>query len=78
VTGPREPRDPRDPDEMALVAAGFPEFRLWRETTLDRTCYVARGRSLHTHPHTVVTADLDELSAALQAGQQASGDSPQQ
>jgi hypothetical protein len=73
VTGPREPRDP---DELALVAAGFPEFRLWRETTFDRTCYVARSRSLNTRPHTVITADLDEPAATLLAGRQADGGSP--
>lgn len=78
MTGARGPREPRDLDELALVAAGFPEFRLWRETTLDGTCYVARSRDLNTHPHTVVTADLDELSATLLAGQQASGGSPHQ
>ena len=69
MTGAGEPCEPRDLDDLALIAAGFPDFRLWRETTLDRTCYVARGRDLNTHPDTVVTADLDELSAALLAGQ---------
>jgi hypothetical protein len=73
LTGPREdPReDPRDPDELALVAAGFPEFRLWRETTFDHTRYVARSRDLNTHPHTVVTTDLAELAATLVAGRPA-------
>ena len=53
--------------------------RLWRETTLDRTHYIARGRDLNTHPHTIVTTDLDELSATLLAGQQVHvGGSPQQ
>jgi hypothetical protein len=70
----REPPDPRDLDELALIAAGFPEFRLWRETNFDHTCYVASSRDLNSHPHTVVTADLDELSATLHAGQRAGGD----
>jgi hypothetical protein len=79
MTGAWEPREWRDPDELALIAAGFPEFRLWRETTLDRTHYIARGRDLNTHPHTIVTTDLDELSATLLAGQQVHvGGSPQQ
>jgi hypothetical protein len=56
---------PGDPDELALTAAGFPAFLLWRETTWDGTRYVARARSLATHPHAVVTADLAELAAAL-------------
>jgi len=59
-----------DPDELALVAAGFPAFRLWRETTGDGTRYVARARSLRTHPHAVVTGSLPELAAALTAGQE--------
>ena len=78
MTAAREPREWLDPDELALIAAGFPEFRLWRETILDRTCYVARSLDLSTNPHTVVTADLDELSAALRSGQQhGGGGSPQ-
>ena len=59
-----------DPDELALVAAGFPGFRLWRETTGDGTRFVACARSLRTHPHAVVTGSLPELAAALTAGQQ--------
>ena len=73
----REPLDPRGLDELSLIAAGFPEFRLWRETNLDRTCYVACSRDLDSNPHTVVADDLDELSAVLRARQQASGDSGQ-
>ncbi|HUZ24784.1 MAG TPA: hypothetical protein VMV07_13585 [Streptosporangiaceae bacterium] len=63
---------PADADELALVAAGFPAVRLWRETTGDGTRYVARALSLHTHPHAVVTGSLPELTAALTAGQQQS------
>jgi hypothetical protein len=57
-----------DPDDLALTAAGFPAFRLWRETTGDGTRYIARARSLTTRPHTVVTGSLGELAAALAAG----------
>ncbi|HUZ24149.1 MAG TPA: hypothetical protein VMV07_10345 [Streptosporangiaceae bacterium] len=60
---------PDDADELALVAAGFPAFRVWRETCLDRTYYVSRARDLGNHPHTVVTDSLGELAAALAAGQ---------
>jgi hypothetical protein len=59
---------PDDPDELALTAAGYPAFRLWRETGYDGTRYIARARSLTTHPHTVVTGSLPELTAALAAG----------
>jgi hypothetical protein len=61
---------PADPGELALTAAGFPGFRLWRETTGDGTRYVARALSLATHPYTVVTSSLSELAAALDAGPQ--------
>jgi hypothetical protein len=57
-----------DPDELALIAAGYPAFSLWRETGYDGTRYIARARSLTTHPHAVVTGSLPELTAALAAG----------
>jgi len=59
------PAGPRDTDELALLAADFPAFRLSRETVLGRTRYVARSTSLATHPHTVITDDPAELRAAL-------------
>jgi hypothetical protein len=58
-----------DPDELALVAAGFPAFRLWREVTCEGTRYVAQGNNLAAHPYAVVTGDLTELLATLSAGQ---------
>jgi hypothetical protein len=63
-------RQPSDSDKLALIAAGFPAFHLWRATIYDRIRYIAQGASLDTHPYAVVTADLDELHAALTAGQQ--------
>src|ERR1700720_4676684 len=57
-----------DPDELALIAAGFPEFSVWRSVTVYRTRYIAQSRRLGVHPHTVVTDDLAELAAALTAG----------
>jgi hypothetical protein len=60
--------EPADPDELAMVAAGYPAFDLWRETTYDGTRYIARARSLRTHPHAVITGSLGELTAALAAG----------
>jgi hypothetical protein len=56
-------------DELALIAAGFPAFCVWRETIRGRTRYVARSLSLLTHPHTVVTPDLAELVAELLVGE---------
>jgi hypothetical protein len=66
--GPEPAGATTDPDELAMLAAGFPGFRIWRETVPGRTRYVARGVSLGVRPHTVVTGDLAELRAALTAG----------
>jgi hypothetical protein len=59
----------RDADELALIAAGFPGFSIWRSVTADGTRYVAQSLSLHARPHTIVTDDLAELATALAAGQ---------
>ena len=55
----------READELARLCRELPEFRIWRETTCDRTRYIARSRRLGTSPHTVVTGDLAELRDAL-------------
>lgn len=47
------------------LRADFPAFRIWRETTGDRTVYVARRRQPSTRPHTLVTPDPHELHTAL-------------
>lgn len=60
-----------DRDEIALVAAGFPRYRLWREHLACGTRYVARARDLDAHPHTLVTASLAELANELTASRQA-------
>jgi hypothetical protein len=52
-------------DDLGTLREEFPGFRIWREIIWDRTRYVARGVSRGVRPHTVVTADLDELRAAL-------------
>jgi hypothetical protein len=67
---PDPPAQP-DPDELALIAAGFPGFWFWCQTVLDRTRYVALGRDLNTHPHTLITSDLEELAATLAASRPA-------
>jgi hypothetical protein len=56
-----------DPDELALITAGFPGFRVWREARLDGPRYAAQARDLATRPSAVVTADLAELRSVLVA-----------
>ena len=46
---------------IAALRADFPSHEIWREDDGGQVRYVARGQ----HPHTVVTADLGELRAAL-------------
>jgi S-adenosyl methyltransferase len=43
----------------------FPQFRLWQEISGDRVRYIARRLHPGAAPHTIVTADLDELRAVL-------------
>jgi hypothetical protein len=54
--------------ELASLQASFPQFRIWREMIHDRARYVAQRLNQDTHPHTVVTPDLDEVRATLSAG----------
>jgi hypothetical protein len=51
--------------EVARRAAEFPEHEITCEATLAGPCYVARGRSLGTHPYLVMTGDPGQLFAAL-------------
>ena len=60
-------RPPGDSAALPALRDEFPDFRIWRETTGNRTCFIARRLSWGTHPHTVVTADLAELRAELGA-----------
>jgi hypothetical protein len=53
---------------LSVLRADFPQFRIWRETTGNRTRYIARSLHRGARPHTVVTADLAELRAELSAG----------
>ena len=43
----------------------FPAFHISREVTGEHARFVAVRRHTGTSPHTVVTADIDELRAAL-------------
>jgi O-methyltransferase involved in polyketide biosynthesis len=50
---------------LEAIERDFPQFAIWREAIRDRIRYIARARDLSTRLHTVVTADLGELRAAL-------------
>jgi len=69
-----------EPDPLEALRAEFPDFRICREITCDRTVYIARSLHWDTNPHTVVTGNLDELRAALREGrapQQSGAGGPQ-
>jgi O-methyltransferase involved in polyketide biosynthesis len=52
-------------EDLAMLRAGFPAYRIFREETPGRVRYVARALREGLNPHTIVTADLDELRDAL-------------
>jgi cytosine/adenosine deaminase-related metal-dependent hydrolase len=52
-------------DELASLREEFSSFRIWREAHGERARYVAQRLHPGLHPHTVVTADADELRAVL-------------
>jgi len=53
-------------DELTVLREEFPAYRIWREITPGRSRYVARSRHQGLRPHTVVTAELNELREALE------------
>jgi hypothetical protein len=53
------------PDPLPALVAEFPAFRIWRESICGRVRFIACRLHPDLHPHTVITADLDELRAAL-------------
>ena len=55
--------------ELAELRAEFPTHLIGTESITGRVRYVARRRWEGAQPHTVVTPDLGELRAALEAGQ---------
>jgi hypothetical protein len=57
---------PQQPDDLPVLRQRFPGYDIWRETRGEHTRYVARRRDPGLSPHTVVTADPDELCSALQ------------
>lgn len=54
-----------DAARLDQLRADFPDFDIAREITRDRVRYVSRRLRPGVQPHTVATADLDELRAAL-------------
>ena len=58
---------PATDEDLAALRADFPEFKIWEEFLPGRSRYVARSVHAGVRPHTVVTPDLGELRAALEA-----------
>jgi hypothetical protein len=56
---------PSTAGQLASLQQEFPGFRIWREVTGEHGRFIAVRRDLGTNPHTVVTADVAELRAAL-------------
>lgn len=54
-----------DAARLDQLRTDFPDFDIAREIMRDRIRYVSRRRRPGVQPHTVVTADLEELRAAL-------------
>jgi hypothetical protein len=56
--------------ELARLRTAFPTHLIGAETIVGRGVrYLARARQYDTQPHTVITSDLSELRAALEARQ---------
>src|SRR6266498_6040282 len=53
-------------DALAVLRDDYPGYRIWREITPGRERYVARSLRMGLNPHTVVTADLNELRDVLE------------
>jgi O-methyltransferase involved in polyketide biosynthesis len=60
-------------EDLAVLQAEFPAFSIWEEQMPGRVRYVARSRTEGINPHTVITADVDELREALQPSLAAGG-----
>ena len=52
-------------DDLTVLRADFPAYKIWQEHTPGRARYVARSLRDGLNPHTVVTSDLAELRNAL-------------
>jgi hypothetical protein len=58
------------PGGLAALQEEFPGFRIWQEVTGEHARLVAVRRDPGTSPHTIVTADIAELRAALNGPRQ--------
>jgi O-methyltransferase involved in polyketide biosynthesis len=56
-------------EDLTALRAEFPTFRIWREDASGRVRFVARSLRADVNPHTVITADLGELRAAIAPSQ---------
>ena len=54
--------------ELAALRVEFQDHRIRTESIVGRVRYVARSQREGVQPHTVITPDLEELRAALEAG----------
>jgi O-methyltransferase involved in polyketide biosynthesis len=55
-------------EELAVLQAEFPVYKIWLEQTPGRVRYVAQSRLHDVNPHTVITDDMAELRETLQPG----------
>jgi len=55
--------------ELAGLQDDFPGFRIWQEVTGEHVRLIAVRRRRGTSPHTVITAEADELRAVLSSQQ---------
>jgi hypothetical protein len=51
--------------ELERAKARHPAYSITTDLTTGRLRYVARARSLSSHPYLVITATLNELTAEL-------------
>lgn len=66
-----EPADILDElDGLDALRDAFPAYLFWQEEVPGHVRYVARSRYLEASPHTVVTAEVDELEQALRLARQ--------
>jgi hypothetical protein len=54
-------------ESLAVLRTEFPAYEVWREEVSGRVRYVARSRTPGVNPHTLITADVEELREALRS-----------
>jgi len=69
--GDEEPAGDSPANDLTALQHEFPRYRISREEICGRVRYAARSLEHGLRPHTVITADLDELHAALEPSQYA-------